>query len=91
MFARTPMHVMRDIAEQYGQVDRTDMEAVYRFYEEGIFTLPRFTQLRIVATLIKRKDEAATEEDYEETDEDVPLPNAANYVRADVRRRRKTF
>jgi len=83
----TPMHVYRDLAVKYGQIDPDDPGAVNRFFEKDVYNLSRFTRLRIILTLFRHIGGQAEAVDFDILDEDVPLPDPANYKRADTRLR----
>lgn len=84
----TSMHVYRDLAVKYGNIDPDEPGAVNRFFEIDVYNLSRFTRLRIIVTLFRHIDDHQCEDVcFDISDEDVPLPNPANYKRADARRR----
>jgi hypothetical protein len=83
------MHVYRDLAVKYGKIDPDDPGAVNRFFEKDVYNLSRFTRLRIIVTLFRHIGDQpeAVNFDILDKDEDVPLPDPANYKRADTRLR----
>jgi len=85
----TPMNVYRELAIQYGDIDADDPNAVNRFFESGVYSLDDKTRLTILESLFSRMDDvAALDEIPEILDEQVPLPDPANYQRADAKIRR---
>ena len=51
----TPTHIFAELAATYGGVDPTDMEAVQRFYEEMLPTLPAETIEEVLEELVTRE------------------------------------
>lgn len=80
----TPMSVYKDLAIQYGNINTEDSDAVNRFFEQDVYSLPLEKRLEIIDILFKRvKDEESIQEAPVIIDEHVPFPNPDNYERAD--------
>jgi len=83
----TPMSVYAEIASRYG-IDPNDPESVNAFFESGVYELPMATQKTIAEEILARNGEPEghiTQVSAEE--EQAPLPDPKNYVRADSRKR----
>jgi len=81
------MHIYRNLAVKYGNIDPSDIEAVNRFFEKDVYNLSKFTRLRIIATLFRHNGDRPESISFGMIDKDVPLPDPANYKRADTRKR----
>jgi len=84
----TPMSVYKDLAIQYGNINTDDPDAVNRFFETDVYALPEEIRLRIIRSLFKHLNDDGSEENIPEIPhENIPLPDPANYQRADSKRR----
>jgi len=87
-------NLYKDLAVQFGHISKDDPNAVSRFFDSDIYTLPTETRHQILSILLSNISDLSDPKTFPELPEDdyVPLPKPENYVRADekYKSRRRT-